>query len=577
MSSENEVVEEKTRSWTRGDTWTGGPQFTKDFLTAIITSDKAIEKLLPTRLEIFSLTIVKTIIGWVTDYKDKYKKAPKTDFNLLWQNIKHGIEKDAFFDWMEEILRQCNKEYEEDESGNEEEDVWDSDLKIDMLLDEVTLRYYRIRKHEIERALEKKDTKALQTIFKKAASNATPDNQKLALLERTMKTRTEFLEMVLPPRNPIIDPWLFEDSMVMIYGDVGSGKSMLCSIICSGITSYGCEGFAIGPWTIRRPYGVLYFDAEMTDRGLQDRIRRMCRGLGREYLHQFSKKTLEKFKKMGANVDPENKMKMVAENIDYPLRIITSNQLLQDKDMYDIETGDDNKTINMDDKGWRDTIYSLIKRNGNNLSVFDNFRSMTEKTNENQADEIKSFNKLLQKIRWLHNPSFLVHHANKLGGPSGSTELTRPHDVIIKMTKLDTEDGTFKTRIKLFKTRDLPPQKSFILRIEEDKDEDIITWKTESDSVQLNFKEVITGLYLTTRLEPAKVHEKIQAWAIANERGKCTLQHVSNTIMNLNGSNFKTVDHQLTGKGKRALKELENKGFDLEEFNVPDEMETNSN
>ena len=78
----------------------------------------------------------------------------------------------------------------------------------------------------------------------------------------------DFLAHNFPPRGLLLDPWLFEDSLNMIYGARGLGKTH----IGLGIAYAVAAGSNFLRWTAAKPTKVVYVDGEMPGATLQERL-----------------------------------------------------------------------------------------------------------------------------------------------------------------------------------------------------------------------------------------------------------------------------------------------------------------
>ena len=97
---------------------------------------------------------------------------------------------------------------------------------------------------------------------------------------RTM-TAPEFLNLELPPRQKIIDPWLPEKGLVMAYSPRGVGKTLL------GMTSaytIAVGGDFLG-FKTARPRKVLYIDGEMPAESMQERLAAIVAGFAKQPPH----------------------------------------------------------------------------------------------------------------------------------------------------------------------------------------------------------------------------------------------------------------------------------------------------
>ncbi|MGA8698620.1 MAG: AAA family ATPase, partial [Xanthobacteraceae bacterium] len=81
-------------------------------------------------------------------------------------------------------------------------------------------------------------------------------------------TAAEFMALDLPPRRLVVDPWLPEKGLAMIYSPRGTGKTLLALTTGYAIaTGSGFLGFKTP-----RPRRVLYIDGEMPAQTMQERL-----------------------------------------------------------------------------------------------------------------------------------------------------------------------------------------------------------------------------------------------------------------------------------------------------------------
>jgi hypothetical protein len=88
----------------------------------------------------------------------------------------------------------------------------------------------------------------------------------------------DFLAKELPERKNIIDPWLPEKGLGMIYSPRGVGKTLFG--LGSGYAISAAETF-LG-FEVEAPQKVLYVDGEMPARVMQERLAAIVRGFGKQ-------------------------------------------------------------------------------------------------------------------------------------------------------------------------------------------------------------------------------------------------------------------------------------------------------
>src|SRR3974390_3315626 len=88
----------------------------------------------------------------------------------------------------------------------------------------------------------------------------------------------DFLSLDIPPREMLLDPILPERSLAMLYAPRGLGKSWLA--LSMGLAT--ATGASLLRWSAPRPRKVLYVDGEMPLVSLQERLKAISVGFGRD-------------------------------------------------------------------------------------------------------------------------------------------------------------------------------------------------------------------------------------------------------------------------------------------------------
>jgi hypothetical protein len=92
---------------------------------------------------------------------------------------------------------------------------------------------------------------------------------------------SELMTMALPPRGTVLDPWLPEKGLAMVYGPRGVGKTYLVHGAAYAIAT---GGLFLG-WNAPKPRRVLIIDGEMPAVALRDRLMATVGGKNPELLH----------------------------------------------------------------------------------------------------------------------------------------------------------------------------------------------------------------------------------------------------------------------------------------------------
>jgi len=80
---------------------------------------------------------------------------------------------------------------------------------------------------------------------------------------------TELMVAALPERQPLLDPILASNSLALLYGPRGLGKTF----VALGIAWAAASGASFLGWTASRPHRVLYIDGEMAAVDIRERLR----------------------------------------------------------------------------------------------------------------------------------------------------------------------------------------------------------------------------------------------------------------------------------------------------------------
>ncbi len=183
----------------------------------------------------------------------------------------------------------------------------------------------------------------------------------------------------LPPRKPLLFPWIYEGDLILISGNAGVGKSWfsmeLCSAIQNGRSAFnGLWNNAESEELKKEVVKTLYVDGEMHWKD----IIRMGNQLG--------------FNKNGKG--------------------ILSKTLLDFKDV--------TPTLNLNEEEIRILLYEIITKSGFKFVVLDNLFSLWAGVDLDSAKEWNPTNQWLLKLRAKGVTVCLLHHTNKSGGQMGS-------------------------------------------------------------------------------------------------------------------------------------------------------------
>src|SRR6516225_9680300 len=194
----------------------------------------------------------------------------------------------------------------------------------------------------------------------------------------------DFLALEIPAREMLLDPILPERSLAMLYAPRGLGKSWLALSI--GLTV--ASGQPLLRWIPPRQRNVLYVDGEMPLVSLQDRLKAISAGFGRDIPNDA-------------------------------FRILAADQ---------IEGG-----INLSVVAGQQSLDPLLK--DIDLVVLDNLSTLCTTTSESASDAWVPIQNWLLKLRRKGLSVLLVHHAGTNGRQRGTSRREDALDTVIALRR----------------------------------------------------------------------------------------------------------------------------------------------
>jgi len=221
--------------------------------------------------------------------------------------------------------------------------------------------------------------------------NAKPyDPPKKATLEDAVLESTDFTALDLPEKRIFLNPWLTEQSITLIWGWRGTGKTWLALAILHAITTRQ----PFGPWQAENAVPCLFLDGEMPVQDVHDRLN-----------------------DIGYVANPENPLFIYCDSY--------ANQLGLPRAHLASET-------------WRTAMKRILITRKVKVWVADNLASLAGGLDENSKKDWDPVNQWLLELRFAGISSILLHHTNKEGGQRGTSArednidisigLKQPHD-----------------------------------------------------------------------------------------------------------------------------------------------------
>lgn len=196
---------------------------------------------------------------------------------------------------------------------------------------------------------------------------------------------SDFLEMDIPPRPTLLDPWLVEPSLAMIHAWRGVGKTNFALEVAWAVASGG--QFLM--WTAPKSRQVLYVDGELPMQELHARLRRIS---GRQ---------------CGDACPPR-------------LNLISPG-LLDEQRMPDLGT----------DEGQH--VISDALGNDTKLLILDNISTLVRSGAENESGSWASIQDWLIWLRSEGVTVLLIHHTGKKGAQRGTSKREDILDVVLHL------------------------------------------------------------------------------------------------------------------------------------------------
>jgi len=306
---------------------------------------------------------------------------------------------------------------------------------------------------------------------------------KKATLEDIILQAKDFTALDLPPKNTFLNPWLTEQSITLISGWRGTGKTWLALSILDAVN----KGQSFGPWDSGKSTPVLFCDGEMPTQDVIERIKE----LGIEGIYIYSDAYANSFGLPRANLLSET---------------------------------------------WRTTMKRFLLTHGIKLWVVDNLASLAPGIDENVKREWDPVNTWLLELRFADIATMLLHHTNKEGGQRGTSarEDNIDNSIILKRPFDYTPDEGCKFIAHFTKARvrtkdlNLIADTEFQLR-EDEKGQLIWTWgsvraETRKEVLRLTDEGMkgsdIAGAVGVTRQYVSKIQIQAKQEGLLSSSGK---------------------------------------------------------
>lgn len=190
-------------------------------------------------------------------------------------------------------------------------------------------------------------------------------------LDTSIISAGEFCHLELPPQEFLLTPWLKKDSINLMSGWRGTGKTWFVLGIVNAVNT----GQAFGPWHCEKPVKCLFLDGEMTAGDVQQRLKALM-------------------------PSPNDNLQVYCD------------ALVTQQGMPRAHLGNEH---------WRARMKNILLEHGIKLWVVDNIASLSSGINESSKSSWDPINQWLIELRFAGISTILLHHVNKKGGQRGTS------------------------------------------------------------------------------------------------------------------------------------------------------------
>lgn len=202
---------------------------------------------------------------WVWEYYDTYKKAPGKEIESIYYTKakQDNLPRDIAEEIERDILPSLSNEYTE-EGFNTEYYVKETERYF-------TAQHLRLHQQEVETLLSQGKAEEAETL----ATSFRPLALGTHTLDTHVLTPKEIESRNIKEPLLLMKPWLREGQITILYGNYGSGKSLLSIAVAYvlGLRDYKEDRADIAEWSVTHPTGTLYVDGELGQREMTERIK----------------------------------------------------------------------------------------------------------------------------------------------------------------------------------------------------------------------------------------------------------------------------------------------------------------
>ena len=272
------------------------------------------------------------------------------------------------------------------------------------------------------------------------------NNQQASSLKTT--TLADLLARQFPPRAVLIAPWLRSAESCLLWAPTGVGKSLLVNTLALAVAGGG----SVAGWKADKPRRVVLIDGEMHIEDLKERLA-MLAG------------TVE-----GLDMGAAGRNLVILSRQDQSPEV-------RFPDLAEATAPNPATTAG------QDVIMRKVRESGAELVILDNFSTLAEVADENEAAAMSPILSFLMRLKQANVACILVHHAGKAGNDyRGSSKLATTFEVIMGLVRPDgqaaTEGAVFELLWKKYRGKPTAATRDAEMHLETDA-EGATKWSTK--------------------------------------------------------------------------------------------------
>jgi AAA domain/MarR family len=238
-------------------------------VVGLITSTEYIEQIRAVfDIALLEVPEAKKMASICLDFFDKYKIAPKEEFQKLFEN-ELKIRPSS-------LMQILYEELQADEGlskalNQDKEKEFNLQYLIDGTLALLKRRHWELHRDQVDELFAAEKLEDADKLVEKYRPLELTTTSKIGQFIWSME---ELRQQNIEKPLLLMSPWLRAGQFTFIYGDYGTGKSLLAINIAYllGLENYMEAECDIGVWQVKNPTGCLYVDGELGAVELRDRI-----------------------------------------------------------------------------------------------------------------------------------------------------------------------------------------------------------------------------------------------------------------------------------------------------------------